>query len=167
MKTIAAVLTLASLVAACGGSPTAPTPSSNAAQASAPQPAPPSNDPATPPNPAPPPPSPGPQPPDPSPAPPPAPGPQADLRLTATTDGSRWSDPSQALPGTFDISVWPDRMQIAEWTLPRDTSTPEHLGILASDARGTFTLQRGQLSGQWVWRFSGPAGYAGGVAQQR
>jgi hypothetical protein len=89
------------------------------------------------------------------------------LRLTATTDGSTWSDPSQALPATFDIGVWPDRVQIAGWTLTRDTSTPDQFGILAKDAHGTFTLQRGQLAGQWVWRFGGTAGYASGTAQQR
>jgi hypothetical protein len=78
-----------------------------------------------------------------------------------------WSDQSQALPSSFDVEVWPDRVQIAQVTLPRDTSTPEHIGIVASDEHGTFTLQRGQLAGQWTWRFSGAAGQASGSAQQR
>jgi hypothetical protein len=101
------------------------------------------------------------------PTPAPAPAPQADLRLDAVTDGGVWPDPSKALPSTFAVVVWPDRVQLGDWTLPRDTTTPEHMGIVASDASGTFTLQRGQLSGQWMWTFGGAAGHASGTAQER
>jgi hypothetical protein len=162
MKMFAAVLALA-VVTACGDSPTRPTTTSSTVQASASQSAPPASDPAPPSDSPPPPPTPVPT----TPTPTPVPDPQPDLRLSATTDGNSWPDPAQALPSTFDVVVWPDRVEVGLWTLKRDTSTPEHLGILASDSRGTFTLQRGQLAGQWTWRFVGPIGYAGGTAQER
>src|SRR5690349_24684582 len=110
MKATAVVLTLGCFVAACGGSPTTPTPSpapGPTVQTSAPQPPPPpSADPAPTPTPT----------PTPTPAPTPVPTPAPDLRLAATTEGSVWSDQSQALPGTFDVEVWPDRVQIAQVT---------------------------------------------------
>jgi hypothetical protein len=89
------------------------------------------------------------------------------MRLAARTDGAVWRDSADALPATFDVVVWPDRVQVGEWTAPRDTTTPAHMGILASDAHGTFTLQRGQLAGQWTWRFGGPGGNASGTAQEK
>ena len=158
MKASAAAITLAALVAACGGSPTQPSqsqaPTPTTVPATGPQ-----SPPSDPPTPAP--------TPTPTPAPAPPPAPQPDWRSDASTDGGYWSNPSKALPTTFAVVVWPDRVQVGGWTLPRDTNTPEHIGIVAADESGTFTLQRGQLSNQWVWKFGGAAGQASGTAQQR
>ena len=160
MKASIVAITLAALVAACGGSPTQPSPSQAPNSSTVPvtgQPPSPSDPPSPAPTPA----------PAPAPTPTPAPAPQPDLRLDATTDGASWSDDSKALPSAFAVVVWPDRLQVADRTLTRDTKTPEHIGIIASDASGTFTLQRGQLSKQWMWTFSGPAGHATGSAYER